>query len=284
MKKIKILIIAIIIIVIFYYATTNISHIKQNMNFLFIKCKKGICYEQLHKCYSVNGNIYSDTNHNKIERKTLKCILDPTDKHKLLKLENIFVPSLMNDTFCDIVYTTYYDYDDFIVLKNRVNNLNMPLTKCIRIRKYHFQPGTYFEVKYKGGTKIRTLIDDGYNLLEPDIIDEEHKEMIVSILDKIKSNKISPIFSNSYKRMSFVYKNNPSLRITIDSNIEFFHNNIYNIMDNDILEFKIPTSTSIYHAIQYIDEINRLSGLSLKYSEFSKFEYYYYKVIMNQTY
>jgi hypothetical protein len=284
MKKIKILIIAIIIIVIFYYATTNISHIKQNMNFLFIKCKKGICYEQLHKCYSVNGNIYSDTNHNKIERKTLKCILDPTDKHKLLKLENIFVPSLMNDTFCDIVYTTYYDYDDFIVLKNRVNNLNMPLTKCIRIRKYHFQPGTYFEVKYKGGTKIRTLIDDDYNLLEPDIIDEEHKEMIVSILDKIKSNKISPIFSNSYKRMSFVYKNNPSLRITIDSNIEFFHNNIYNIMDNDILEFKIPTSTSIYHAIQYIDEINRLSGLSLKYSEFSKFEYYYYKVIMNQTY
>jgi hypothetical protein len=284
MKKIKILIIAIIIIVIFYYATTNISHIKQNMNFLFIKCKKGICYEQLHKCYSVNGNIYSDTNHNKIERKTLKCILDPTDKHKLLKLENIFVPSLMNDTFCDIVYTTYYDYDDFIVLKNRINNLNMPLTKCIRIRKYHFQPGTYFEVKYKGGTKIRTLIDDDYNLLEPDIIDEEHKEMIVSILDKIKSNKISPIFSNSYKRMSFVYKNNPSLRITIDSNIEFFHNNIYNIMDNDILEFKIPTSTSIYHAIQYIDEINRLSGLSLKYSEFSKFEYYYYKVIMNQTY
>ena len=284
MKKIKILIIAIIIIVIFYYATTNISHIKQNMNFLFIKCKKGICYEQLHKCYSVNGNIYSDTNHNKIERKTLKCILDPTDKHKLLKLENIFVPSLMNDTFCDIVYTTYYDYDDFIVLKNRINNLNMPLTKCIRIRKYHFQPGTYFEVKYKGGTKIRTLIDDDYNLLEPDIIDEEHKEMIVSILDKIKSNKISPIFSNSYKRMSFIYKNNPSLRITIDSNIEFFHNNIYNIMDNDILEFKIPTSTSIYHAIQYIDEINRLSGLSLKYSEFSKFEYYYYKVIMNQTY
>ena len=284
MKKIKILIIAIIIIVIFYYATTNISHIKQNMNFLFIKCKKGICYEQLHKCYSVNGNIYSDTNNNKIERKTLKCILDPTDKHKLLKLENIFVPSLMNDTFCDIVYTTYYDYDDFIVLKNRVNNLNMPLTKCIRIRKYHFQPGTYFEVKYKGGTKIRTLIDDDYNLLEPDIIDEEHKEMIVSILDKIKSNKISPIFSNSYKRMSFIYKNNPSLRITIDSNIEFFHNNIYNIMDNDIFEFKIPTSTSIYHAIQYIDEINRLSGLSLKYSEFSKFEYYYYKVIMNQTY
>jgi len=284
MEIIKILIIAIIIILIVYCSNTNIKNIKQNLHFLFITCEKGLCYEYIHKCFSVNGRIYLDNNHNKIERKTLKCVLDPTDKHKLLKLENIFVPSLMNGTFCDIVYTTYYDYTDFTLLKNRVNNLNMPLTKCIRIRKYHFQPGTYFEIKYNGGTKIRALINDDYDLLEQDLIDGEHKEMIVSILDKIKSNKINPIFSNSYKRMSFVYKNNPSLRITIDSNIEFFHNTIYNIMDNDILEFKIPTSTSINDAIQYIDEINKLSGLSLTYSEFSKFEYYYYKVLMNQTY
>ena len=72
---------------------------------------------------------------------------------------------MLNGTFCDVLYTTYYDYADFSVLKNRVYNLNMPLTKCIRIRKYHFQPGTYFEVKYTGGTKIRILIDDNYNLL-----------------------------------------------------------------------------------------------------------------------
>jgi hypothetical protein len=287
MTKIKLYIIAIIIviiIVILYYANANIRHVIQNMKFLFITCKKGICNEDIHKCYSVNGHIHSSSFGNKIERNTLKCVLDTTDKHKLLKLENIFVPSLMNGTFCDIVYTTYYDYNDLTVLKNRINNLNMPITKCIRIRKYYFEPGTYFEVKYTGGTKIRTLIDDEYNLVDTDLIDEDNKEMIVSILNKIKSNDITPIFSNSYKRMSFIYKNNPSLRITIDSNIEFFHNNIYNKMDNDILEFKMPTSIKINDAIQYIDEINRMAGLSLKYDEFSKFEYYYYKVIMNQTY
>jgi hypothetical protein len=103
-------------------------------------------------------------------------------------------------------------------------------------------------------------------------------------VDKIKLNKVSPIFSNSYKRMSFVYKNDPALRITIDSNIEFFHNNIYNIMDKDILEFKISNSLSINVANQYIDEINKLSGINLKYINFSKFEYYYYKVILNQPY
>ena len=276
-----------IVIFIFYYIVTNIKYIKQNYHFLLEKCKQGICYKNMHKCYSINGYIYSDNDNescDKIERKTLKCVLEPEDKYKLLNLENIFVPSMMNGTFCDILYTTYYDYTDFAILKNRVYNLNMPLSKCIRIRKYYFQPNIYFEIKYTGGTKIRALIDENYNLLEPDKVDEENKEMIISILDKIKSNKVNPIFKNSYKRMSFIYKNNPSLRITIDSNIEFFHNNIYDIMDKDILEFKIPVGLSMDIVNQYIDEIRSLSGVNLKFQKFSKFEYYYYKVIMDQTY
>lgn len=287
MIKIELYIIFVIIILIGYNIITNIKHIKSNIQFLLKKCKKGMCYKKIDKCYSVNGYSYSEnnlSNDTKIERNTLKCILEPEDKYKLLKLENIFVPSMMNGTFCDILYTTYYDYVDLYILKNRVNNLNIPLTKCIRIRKYHFQPGTYFEIKYKGGTKIRALIDNDFNLLHPDKVEEEQKELIISILDKIKLNKVSPIFSNSYKRMSFIYKNNTSLRITIDSNIEFFHNNIYNIMDKDILEFKIPTSISLNIANQYIDEISKLAGIKLKYTEFSKFEYYYYKVIMNEPY
>jgi len=281
MTNLEILMISIIVIIIFYYIIINIKQIKQNTKFLFTTCKKGICKEQINKCYSVNGYIFTDASQEKkIERKTFKCVLEPEDKYKLMKLENIFVPSLMNGTFCDVLNTVYYDYNDFSILKNRVYNLNMPLTKCIRIRRYHFQPETYLEIKYTGGTKIRTIIDENYKLLEPEKVDEEYKDIIVSILDKIKTKKVQPIFSNTYKRMSFIYKNNPSMRITIDSNIEFFHNHIYNAMDNDILEFKIPTSTSIDVANQYIDEISRLSGVNLKYTYFSKFEYYYYKVIM----
>jgi hypothetical protein len=284
MNNLDISLSAIIIIIIFYFVIKNITQIKQNNYFLSASCKKGICYNNLEKCYSVNGYIYADNSSDKkIERKTLKCVLNSEDKYKLTKLDNIFVPSMMNGTFCDILYTTYYDYNDFTVLKNRFNNLNMPLTKCIRIRHYHFQPGMYFEIKYSGGTKVRALIDEDFNLLEEDKLEEEYKDTIVSILDKIKSKKVSPIFKNTYKRMSFIYKNDPSMRITIDSNIEFFHNNIYNIMEKDILEFKLPYSVSIDLANQYIQEINSLAGTNLAYTPFSKFEYYYYKIVMGQN-
>ena len=272
---------AIIIIIIFYFVFKNIT-IKKNNLFLSTQCKKGICYEALEKCYSMNGYIYSDGfSDKKIERKTLKCLLNTDDKYKLLKLENIFVPSMMNGTFCDILFTTYYDYNDFAILKNRFYHLNMPLTKCIRIRHYHFQPGIYFEVKYNGGTKIRALIDKDYNLLEEDKIDLEYRETIVSLINKIKDKKVTPIFSNTYKRLSFIYKNDPGMRITIDTNIEFFHNNIYNRMKNDILEFKIPYNVSNDLANEYLKEINNLAGTKLIFSPFSKFEYYYYKVIMS---
>jgi SPX domain protein involved in polyphosphate accumulation len=159
----------------------------------------------------------------------------------------------------------------------------MPLTKCIRIRHYHFQPGIYFEVKYNGGTKIRALIDKNYNLLEKDKLEEDYKDVIVSLLNKIKEKKVNPIFSNTYKRLSFVYKNDPSMRITIDSNIEFFHNNIYKRMDKDILEFKIPYNVSLDLANEYLKEINQLAGTNLVYAPFSKFEYYYYKVILGKN-
>lgn len=275
---------SLVIIIIFYFIITNITNIKQNNNFLKTDCKKGICYEDLHKCYSVNGYIYSDTSSDKkIERKTLKCILDSQDKYRLTNLDNIFVPSMMNGTFCDILYTTYYDYNDFTISKNRFYNLNMPITKCIRIRRYHFQQGIYFEIKYNGGTKIRALIDDNLNLVEPEKLDEEYKDTVVSILNKIKEKKVNPIFENTYKRMSYIYKNEPSIRITIDSNIEFFHNNIYNSMNYDILEFKIPYSVSIDLAYKYLQEINNLAGTNLVYSPFSKFEYYYYTVKMGQS-
>ena len=284
MNNLDIFLCAIFIIIIFYIVIKNIIHVKQNNHFLFSSCKKGICYDNLEKCYSVNGYVYSDNSSDKkIERKTLKCILNSEDKYILTKLDNIFVPSMMNGTFCDILYTTYYDYNDFTVLKNRFNNLNMPLTKCIRIRRYHFQPGIYFEIKYNGGTKVRALIDENFNLLEEDKLDEEYKETIVSILDKIKSKKVNPIFENTYKRMSFIYKNDQSMRITIDSNIEFFHNNLYNVMEKDILEFKMPYSVSLDLANQYLQEINNIAGTNLVYAPFSKFEYYYYKVVMGQN-
>jgi len=282
-----IFIVIIVVIIIIYLYIINSNQKKILNNFLFTNCKKGKCYNNLKMCTSLNGYVFTESNTNKntdskIERRTMKCILEPEDKDKLLALSNIFVPSIFNGTYCDIIYTTYYDFVDLMYLKNRMYNLNLPLAKCIRIRSYKFNPNTYFEIKYPGGTKLRALIDKDFNLLKFENIDNDNKQMMTDLLNKIKNKTIVPLFDNIYKRLSFIYKNNPSIRVTIDTNIEFIHNNIYHMFDKDILELKIPNNISIGVSNQYIAEINRLAGVQLTFNEFSKLEYYY-NMIVNQN-
>jgi hypothetical protein len=103
MNNLDIFLCALIIIIIFYFVIKNIIIVKKNNHFFSTQCKKGICYEKLDKCFSDNGYVYQDgSSDKKIERKTMKCILNTNDKYKLSKLENIFVPSMMNGTYCDI--------------------------------------------------------------------------------------------------------------------------------------------------------------------------------------
>ena len=82
--------------------------------------------------------------------------------------------------------------------------------------------------------------------------------------------------------MSFIYKGNPSIRITIDSNIEFFCNNLYHLMEMDVIEFKIPKNITFQECQLMINEISSLTNIPLKYTSFSKFEYFYYNYLVNQ--
>jgi len=271
-----------IVVIVIYLFLIKLPQDKNVNLFLAKFCKKGNCPYQIAPCKSLNAYQYVETkNEKKIERKTYKCILEPDDKNKLLKLDYIFKPSMMNGSYCDMLYTTYYDYEDLTVMKNRINQLNLPISKCIRIRHYHFNPNIYLEIKYPGGTKIRALINKQYELLEPEKIDEQYRELLIDLIDKIKNNSIKPIFNNTYKRLSFIYKNNPDFRITLDTNIEFFHNNLYHHMKDDILEIKIPTNISVNEANNYLSEINKLAGTKLMFKQFSKFEYYYYNIILS---
>ena len=284
--KIICTIISILIVILIVFYLCKFAHENKILNNFFDnKCSKGLCYNNLSPCTSIGAYVYTENSKesNNIERKTYKCIMDTQDKTKLINLSNIFVPSLLNGTYCDIVYSTYYDYNDLTYLRNRIDHMNLPISKCIRIRSYYFNPNKYFEVKYNGGTKIRALINDNYDLLEPEKLDEEYKDFMIYILNKIRNKKINPIFNNTYKRLSFIYKNNPSIRITMDTNIEFFYKELYNKMENDILEIKVPNNISVGTVKQYLQEINNLTNLNLQYSEFSKFEYYYYKVLMNMN-
>lgn len=283
-----------IILVIFGFGLTILNQRNKLNAFLTTKCLKGKCYNKgLQKCTSLTGYTYvekdvTDTSSNKnidskIDRKTLKCIMDPDVKNKLLALSNIFVPSIFNGTYCDILYTTYYDDTNLSFLKNRMENMNLPMAKCVRIRRYQFNPNIYFEIKHSGGTKLRALIDANYNLLEPDIIDPEYKESIIALLEKIKVKQMIPLFENTYKRLSFIYKRNPDIRMTIDTNIEYVHNNIYGKNDKDILEIKLPETINMTEAKEYIREINHLANTNLKFEVFSKFDYYYNMVINSSS-
>jgi hypothetical protein len=277
MKNVLIYVIIIIIIIVFivfhsfnsfHCVIENINYNENYIDFLHANCKKGICHDNLEKCHSQNAYVFPDgyIHHEVIKRKQIKAILNSQDKYKLLSLEHIFVPSMMNGTFCDIIYNTYYDYLDY----NKVYSLNINSPKKIRIRHYHFQPGIYFEIKYKGGIKVRAILDDKFNLLEKENIDENYKEIVISTLNDIKTKRLKPFFQNTYKRLSFVYKRNPSMRITIDTNIEFFYNDIYHAIDEDILEFKVPLSVSNTLADKYLDEINKLAGTHLSNVNVSK--------------
>jgi hypothetical protein len=151
-----------------------------------------------------------------IERKTLKAVLNPESKYKLLDLHKVFVPSVMFGTYCNQIYTTYYDFSKTKYSPETTAFLKENQVKRIRIRHYYFDPNSYFEIKYKKN-KIRIRIDCRFNILEPV---ETYGNVVSEIIDNIKNDKIPVLFYNEYARYSFVYKGNQSIRMTIDTNIK----------------------------------------------------------------
>ena len=81
---------------------------------------------------------------------------------------------------------------------------------------------------------------------------------------------------------SNIYKNNPSIRMTLDTNIEYSHKNIYNKHNLDILEIKLPINNHDSENNKYLNEINNLAGANLHFERFSKFNYYYNLVMNSQ--
>ena len=66
---------------------------------------------------------------------------------------------------------------------------------------------------------------------------------------------------------------------TIDTNIEFLNNDIYKLMNMNIIEFKIPFCISLELANKYLEEINTLIDTKLTFQSFSKSKYYFYDSI-----
>jgi hypothetical protein len=222
-------------------------------------------------CKNENSIIHnSGESSQMIERKTLKSTLDSKTKYKLMNLDTIFVPSMMYGTFCNTIYTTYYDFQNGKFNKEMLSFINSNHIKRVRIRHYYFDPNSYFEIKYKNH-KIRVLIDCEYNILEG--VDPEYNDLVNEIILQIKQGKIPELFYNEYKRFSFVYKSDPSIRITIDTDIKVKYEYINYNLPFDVLEVKYNVNIPTQTILKYFKEIAEIINTKIILSDFSKVDY-----------
>jgi hypothetical protein len=224
---------------------------------------KNTLSNKIKKCVSNSDYIEVDINKMKeksssIERKTTKMVAKNNSKYKLLQEPNFFIPSMMNGTYCDINYSTYYIIPEFM------NNINDNIK--IRVRHYYFSPGLFFEIKIKNkNIKVRTEIDYNYNIITNDILVNEYYPLLEKLLKLLKKNKLQLLCKTKYKRFSYFYFNDNNIRITMDTEIEY---NEQKIPDLNILEIKYPIE--YINSIVINEIINKCSSFNFKVSEISK--------------
>jgi len=219
------------------------------------------------KCYDPNGYVSTDYDLQYIHRKVYKCILDKKQTKKLFHLKDILVPSMINNTYCDYLTSTYYDIKDF-VLTNQYNSYYM-----VRIRSYLFNPQRFLELK-NNHNKIRFKITKKYELMNVHEVDEKYIKPVKEFLLKIKNKKIRPLFVNTYTRYSYIYLRNPDIRITIDTNICFIKNGDSHTIKENIMEIKIPYNIQEYDVKKYLENINHSIHENLQIQPFSKVKYF----------
>jgi hypothetical protein len=239
-------------------------------------------------CQSQNAYISEkeklDSKNELLERETIKSVITPQVTAKLMKLHNIFRPSMMYNTFCNNIYTTYYDFTECSYPKNTIfENVNKEDIKRVRIRHYYFDPNSFFEIKYKKH-KIRVQIDCDFNILDQEKIDPNYKQLVVTMIRKIKSGEMKELFYNEYKRFSFIYKNDPSIRMTIDTDIKIKYMNLEQKLDFNILEVKYPVDISENIIHQYFGEIDEQINARIEFTDFSKVDYTIHNMIIPEKY
>ena len=219
------------------------------------------------KCYDPNG--YHSINYDMqyIHRKVYKCVLNSKETKKLLKIKDILVPSMINNTYCDYLTTYYYDIKDF-TLTSQYNPSHI-----IRIRSYIFNPHQYVELKTLNN-KIRFKINKKYELINIHEIEDKYIKPIQNFLLKIKNKIIKPLFVNTYKRYSFIYLRNPDIRITIYTNITFIKKKFTHTIKENIMEIKVPYNVTMNEIHKYIKNINNSIQEEIKIQPFSKVKYF----------
>ena len=219
----------------------------------------------------VKDNRVEDTN--VIERTCLKCFISPHHT-KIIHNSTCFIPSFYEGSSQDINYTTYYDYKDRSIYINRLYYKNTDIPSVVRIRSYQKIPNKYLELKWKG-IKIRGGLDNNLELMYDKNRSHSDYDKLMKYLHLIRSNKIIPVFSNSYKRASFILSKDQHVRATLDSELIFNVNETTYIFPHNILELKIPKDYNKEKISDLKKSIESICKLKVDFLTFSKFEYGY---------
>ena len=216
----------------------------------------------------VKDNRIEDTN--VIERTCLKCFISPHHT-KIIYNSKCFISSFYEGSSQDINYTTYYDYKDRSIYMNRLYYRNTDIPSVVRIRSYQKTTNKYLELKWKG-KKIRGLLNNNFDLIvDNNRSNKDHVELM-KYLHLIQSNKINPVFSNSYKRSSFILNKDQHVRATLDSDLIFNVNETTYIFPHNILELKIPKDYNKEKISDLKKSIESICKLKVDFITFSKFE------------
>ena len=268
-----ILLIVFIICIIVLYIKNNFLYEKKIVDLPIVAKYRNKCVpvnENIKPCKSSFDFLPDNKSSQLIERYTLKAVIDTETKYKLMNLTDIFTPSSMYGTYCNQIYTTYYDFLKGSYKPHLFAFLKDKKVKRVRIRHYYYDPNSYFEIKYKEN-KIRVLIDCQYNVLEP--VDPLYEDIVTDMISKIKMGEIPELFINEYKRFSFVYKSNQSIRMTIDTNIKIKYLDTTQTLPFDILEIKYNKDIPKNTILKYFKEIEDDTEEKIKLSDFSKVDY-----------
>jgi hypothetical protein len=241
-----------------------------NFVFLFIFIIGVIIISYL---YMKNSNNIIVTNNNKtnlnIERSCLKSVVSSKDFNRIIK-SNCLIPSYFNGIYIDTNYSTYYDFPTSIIYKNRKKSKDTSIPSAIRIRSYKSSPDQFIEIKFKGGLKIRGLLDSDNNL---SYVSKKNYKILTKYLNMIENGELIQVISNSYDRQSFILNKDPLIRVTVDSNLVFMNKKNTFAYDKQIIELKIPKNYDEKRIEEITKYLSNDCNIRLKFVEFSKFDY-----------
>lgn len=248
----------------------NNKKITNNFVFLFIFIIGVIIISYFYMINNGNGNgNVKSTNNLNIERSCLKSVVSSKEFNRIIK-SNCFIPSYFNGIYTDTNYSTYYDYPTSIIYKNRKSLKDTSIPTAVRIRSYKSSSDQFIEIKFKGGLKIRGLLDSDYKLSD---VSKKHNKLLIKYLNMIENGELIPVVSNSYDRQSFILNKDPLIRVTVDSNLVFVNDKKTFGYDKQIVELKIPKNYDEKRIEEIIKYLSTDCNIKLKFVEFSKFDY-----------